>query len=219
MRGIADQEDVSRAVAVGLPGVLPGDAAHRMRPVAGGWLDGQIDAEDPSGAVAQLVERHRLGIVALLIELDGADHRPLTLELGVDEPTAVESVVPERQRAHAGHVDAAIGGAHFVGDAHVSDAGDGVGRVAGKVDACQLANGAAATIGADEVRGLQRVSPIWSRHVDRGAVGSRLDTDQLVAPADVDTEFACSLVKHPDKSRLRHHQRIHRVFPHSSLMP
>ena len=211
VRGIADQEDASRTVTVGLPGVLPGDAAHRVRPVTGGCIDRQVDAEDSPGAVAQLVERHRLGIVSALVELDGSDHRPLTLELGVDEPTTVESVVPERQRAHARHIDAAVGAAHFVGDPHVSDPGDGVGRMSREVDAGRLADGAAATVGAHQVRRLQRVRPIWSRHVDRGAVGSRPDTDQLVAPADVDTEFACALVKHPDKSRLRHHQRIHRV--------
>ena len=209
--GIADQEDVSRAVAIGLTGVLPGDAAQRMWPWPRRRLDGQVDTEHPTRAVTQLVERHRLRIIAGLIELDGPDHRPVTLELGVDEPTAVESVVPEGQRAHARHIDAAVGAAHFVGHPHVSDSGDRVGRVAREVDACQLANGAAATVGADEVRRLQRVSPIRSRHVDRGAAGSRLDADQFVAPTDVDTEFACPLVKQPDKLRLRHHQRIHRV--------
>ena len=65
-----------------------------------------------------------------LVKLDRSDHRPLTLELGVDEPTTVESVVPEGQRAHARHIDAAVGAAHFVGHPHVSDPGDGVGRVA-----------------------------------------------------------------------------------------
>ena len=32
----------------------------------------------------------------------------------------------ERQRAHAGHVETTIGGEHFVGDAHMRDAGDGI---------------------------------------------------------------------------------------------
>src|SRR6185295_3111772 len=54
MRGIADQEDASRTVTVGLPAVLPGDAAHRVRPVTGGCIDRQVDAEDSPGAVAQL---------------------------------------------------------------------------------------------------------------------------------------------------------------------
>ena len=96
MRGIADQEDVSGAVTVGLSAVLPDDAAQRMWPVTGRRLDGQVDAKHPPRAVTQFVDGHRLGIVGLLAVLDGADHRAIALERGVDEPAAVESVMAER---------------------------------------------------------------------------------------------------------------------------
>jgi hypothetical protein len=157
VRGIAYQEDVSGAIAVGLSAVLPGDAAQGMWAVADGRLDGQIDAEYPTGAVAQLVEGHRLGLVRALVVLDGADHLTIALERGIDEPAAVESVVAERQRPHPGHVESAVGGEHFVGDTDMGDAGDGVGRMAGKVDAGKLPHRTAPSVGSDEIRGLEHV--------------------------------------------------------------
>ena len=165
----------------------------------------------PTCAVTKFVERHRLGIVRVLVELDGADHRAIVFERGVDEPATVESVVAERQRPHSGHVDAAFGGAHFVGQAHMGDPCDGVGLVAGKVDAGHLANGATPAIGTDEVRGLQLIPFVGRRDADFRTFRTGFDADHLVAPADVDAEFACPLVEQPDKPRLRHHQHIHRV--------
>ena len=52
----------------------PGDAAQRMWPRPGRRLDGQIHAEHSTRAVAELGQRHRLRIIARLIELDGPDH-------------------------------------------------------------------------------------------------------------------------------------------------
>src|SRR5215210_6462457 len=37
----------------------------------------------------------------------------------------------------------------------------------------------------------------------------------IVAPADIDAQLACALVKLPDKPWLRHHQRVHRVVLHA----
>ncbi len=151
MRGIAEQEDAARAIAVGLTGVLSGDAAQRVRPVTGRWLDRELHTEHSLCAGAQFVERHRRGIIRIFVELDGSEHRPTTLHLCEDESAIVETVVAPWQRPEARNVETTISGTHFVGHTHVGDPRDRVGRVPGKVDASRLAHGATAAVGAHEV--------------------------------------------------------------------
>src|SRR6185295_12302422 len=92
VRGIAEQEDVSRAIPIGLSGVLTGYAAQRMWSVTDRRFDREIHSEHPTCAVTEFVKRHRFGIVRGLVELDGADHRAIGFECGVDESAVVESV-------------------------------------------------------------------------------------------------------------------------------
>jgi hypothetical protein len=186
-----------------------------MRPVTDRRLDRQVDAQDSPSAVAQLVECQRLGIVRILVELDGSDQRPTVLDFCEDESAIVESVVSPWQQPHAGNIETTIGGAYFVGQTHVGDTGDRVGCVARKVDAGHLADGTAPAVGTDEVSGLQLIRFIRRRDADFHTVRTRLEADQFVAPADVDAEFAGALGQLPDKPRLGHHQRVHRVIFHA----
>ena len=189
VRRIPKQEDVSGPIAVGLAGVLPGDAPQRMRPVTVGRFDGQVDAEHSSRAVAQLVDGHRRGVVRLVVELDGPEQRPTGLHFGVDDPAVVETVMPPRQWPEARDVEASCRRTYFVGHTDVSEAGDRVRRVAGEVDACLLAHRASSAVGADQIRGPDRVVAVGRRHTDGDAAGRGRKTGQLVAPPDVDAEF------------------------------
>ena len=187
MCGITDQQNAAGPVGVGLPGVLAVDTAHRERTGSGRHFERHVDPEHSAQALPEFVIRQLARrILGQRTELEGAQHRRISVRLEEDHHTGVITVVPERNPPESGHIEPAVGGAELVGDAHVRQPGHRRRRVSGKADTRLLADGAAATVGTHQPIRFQHICAVGRGHIDGDTVRPGRQRGHGVSPTHLD---------------------------------